>query len=365
MAYQTRIINIQSSNGCFELVKDYLGEADSPIKYNLMVHVQIAHPMNCKNGIIQDIIDCAGSEPDYIYIQFTGSHPFDNSPEINITGLKLKQFIVDAYSLTHNKGYAIPHIRMDEPSDSLIYFQTRFTNISQDIVDTILESHNLRGVVMVSHPNDIKARKRDTKLRISAPKNKNIKYFVFNIGKAMVEDWVAKDLEVLMISGADLKSIPLVLHDPPASLNQVYLDNNLLTNKSVLPLRRFICGNGVKVLSISSNPTLMDIPQFHEAPDYIYYFADNVLFTPPLNPEIPDIDAPPARDIASTSLPYDAPPWGWAIKSHEELKEIPRRYSKSIYLTGNTFLSDDYSNLIGFSRGVRVNPFSYHVKANR
>lgn len=276
-----------------------------------------------------------------------------NSDPIDITKLGLTSFSLEG-SIHSNMTDTQCPVLLDRPCPTLRYFSLQHVPIDQAIVDNVTSSPELLGVMMsATHHTGIAG---VTVTSIPAPVNRKIKYWMFNIrsiSELEIKDWIATDLERVLLASVKLEVLPRLLLDPPPTLGQVYLPNNRLDNDSVMPLGKMLQSNDYKSISLNFNLPIIDIPVWDTVDiERVAYFAHDTLFKLPKYtcskhyPEEYDqlIPLPIATAYSFKDDGFVVPSWSPTTWSE----------SHSVFLYGVPLASQDYRQLFGYSNRIPV-----------
>lgn len=299
-----------------------------------------------KKDFIDDIFESVGSEIQDLLIYNYRLTPKSDDGPIDISDVGLKYFSLST-DTTIKSACVNPPVLINQPSETLTHFAMQCTPIDQKLVNTISSCPNLLGVMMTSPNKILEARKSSEPITIPPPTNRKIKYWMFKLGKTRIKDWKSRSLEVFMLSGAEITRLPAVLNPPPKTIQEVYLPNNRLTDKEIVPMKSMMDSEDIKILSLSGNHTLIDIPIIPRIRGDIFYFADALQF----NSESPSYPLSIPPELKHLGYQLGSPLLGDDIMQVPwECAPITRAHHyKTVYINDVQFLTDNYSTLMGYS----------------
>lgn len=302
--------------------------------------------------LLQDITDCAGREINNLSIVNHSGFSDESECEINISHLNLKSFsLVESGSKANSQ---VASVCLDQPSDTLLYFSLVNTLATQELLDVVSACPNLLGLAIDTYDVS-RGRLRNLARTIPIPANKDIKYWMFNLGSVDVSNWEAHSLEIIRLDSAGLEQLPSVLLHPPDSLDEAYLSDNKLDNSAVMPLHKMLSGENNKTISLSKNHDIIDIPTWDGVRiKETTYYADNIFFRTPDETKnycpylygedriISELES----EIIEGGSEFVIPRYNDRVK--QVGKENGSKH-KDIYLHDIEFMTHDFKNLFGYS----------------
>lgn len=309
------------------------------------------------NNLVEEISDLVGRPIDNLSVRIPKVEHYYDYSGIEISTLKLTSFDLQSNDMLSEFR---PRILMSETSDDLRYFSIQGMSISQELLDTVSACPNLEGII-ITEGGSGGTYSHNPASQIPSPANTNIKYWMFSLNDLRsVDNWESDSLEMLMLDNMRLREMPEVLLHPPDSLRYVYLPRNLLHNENIKYLSRFLSSGGGKILSLSGNTPILDVPIWDGVDvEQCVYYADRAKFSPSMSDYYDeDIIIASQNDKVPCELSLPNLPIVRLVGSSEfVLHEIADRNAKKalgdeqefhhIHLRGINLASNGYEHLFG------------------